>query len=65
MEDSINSTNVRQEVVPKPLSFMSASNKPSNVMNFQEGWNLRDKITNIHTQVVKLEKRYGFNHHFQ
>lgn len=40
MEDAINSTDMGQEVVPKSLAFMSASNKPSNVMYFQESWNL-------------------------
>ena len=43
MEDAINSTNMGQEVVSKTLPFMSASNKTSNVMNFQESRNLRDK----------------------
>lgn len=61
MEDSINSTNVRQEVVPKSLSFMSASNKPSNVVYFQERWNLRGK-SQIHTETVSLSN--GLNHHF-
>jgi len=53
MEDAINSTNMGQEVVSKPLSFMSASNKTSNVMNFQESRNLRD---NHNGRKVSFEK---------